>query len=311
MLRARNFLKLTLTLVFLTNPLAALSAEGGQFGDTAPEFPEGQFSDGKQYHVKDYRGQLLVLFFYEQKCPTCKASIKDRNKVVKQFQGKPVQFIAVGAGDSLSEVQAYVNETHLAMPVFADEHSKMEKAYGFRISLNNIYKFRVIGPQGQIVAYDMKPETIEECLANLSSNQETVETDPVQNPEANDTKGKTKTKSFSRDPAVLNNQAVQAINNKDFNTAIEALTELLKIRPGYKVAQENLQIAYTNLGCELANNEKLEEAAAPMKQAYELAEKIFGARDPRFSSALENYAGILQATGREKEAEELRKRLAQ
>lgn len=84
--------------------------------------------------------------------------------MVKQFQDKPVTFLAVGAGDTFPEVTVYARETGLVMPIFADSQSVMEKRYGQKISLNNIYQFRVIAPDGKVVAYQANKEIIDKAL---------------------------------------------------------------------------------------------------------------------------------------------------
>jgi peroxiredoxin len=133
-------------------------------GDEAPEFPIGQFSDGRDYRLSDFRGRVVVLFFYESECPRCKGAIPERNEVVKAFEGKPVKFLAIGASDSLAATQKYGRETQLRMPIFADNLGLMEARYGQKISLQNIWQFRVIGPDGKIVGSDMNKETIEKAL---------------------------------------------------------------------------------------------------------------------------------------------------
>ena len=132
---------------------------------SAGEFPPGVFSDGGQYSVSDFEGKVLVLFFYEKDCPRCRGAIPERNVVVEQYRGKPVMFIAVGAGDTPQESLSYVNSTHLAMPSFADPLRIMEKRYNTgKISLNNIWQFRVIGPDGKVVANEMTAAAIDNAL---------------------------------------------------------------------------------------------------------------------------------------------------
>lgn len=145
--------------------LAVSPAPGqGKFGEEAPEFPPGMFTDGSRYQLSDLRGKVVVLFFYESTCPRCKKAIPERNDVVKAFEGEPVKFIAIGASDTWDDVTNYVRETKLAMPVFADSVGIMETRYGQKMSLNNIWQFRVIGPDGKIVGYDMNKETIKKAL---------------------------------------------------------------------------------------------------------------------------------------------------
>lgn len=162
----KQLLSRWLLIVSLVLFLHGTAAAQGKFGETAPEFPPGAFSDRGRYQLNDLRGKVVVLFFYESKCPRCKGTIPERNEAVKAFKDKPVKFIAIGAGDSLAEVQSYALETGLMMPVFADSMSLMEKRYGQNISLQNIYQVRVIGPDGKVAGYDMKKETIEKALSD-------------------------------------------------------------------------------------------------------------------------------------------------
>jgi peroxiredoxin len=147
--------------------LAPVSRAAGKAGEKAPDFPPGLFIDGHHYSLSDLDGKAVVLFFYEQECPTCRGLIPKRNEVVAQFKDKPVKFIAVAAGDSIADAKAYVRDTKLNMPVFADNLSLMEKRYGETISLKNIYQFRVIGPTGAVEDYRMEPEAIEKVLSHV------------------------------------------------------------------------------------------------------------------------------------------------
>ncbi|MBC8105569.1 MAG: redoxin family protein [Anaerolineae bacterium] len=146
---------------------SSLVAAGGKYGEEAPEFPPGVFNDGRQYRLEDFRGKTVVLFFYEKDCPRCRGSIPDRNKVVQAYKDKPVKFIAIGAGDTLAEAKSYAGQTGLAMPVFSDSFSLMEKRYGQTISLNNIWQFRVVGPDGKVAGYKMElnEEYLEKAVA--------------------------------------------------------------------------------------------------------------------------------------------------
>jgi hypothetical protein len=78
-----------------------------------------------------------------------------------------VRFFAVAAGDTLQQAKQYAGGTKLAMPVFADPLSLMEKRYGQSISLQNIYQFRVIGPDGTISGHRMEPADIDRALADV------------------------------------------------------------------------------------------------------------------------------------------------
>ncbi|OWK36144.1 peroxiredoxin family protein [Fimbriiglobus ruber] len=158
--------------------LALLTTTRTGAADEAPDFPIGLFSDGKTYNLSDYRGKVVVLFFYESECPRCKGEIPKRNEVVKDFEGKPVKFLAIGASDSIESVVGYGRETRLQMPIFADNLGLMEARYGQKISLQNIWQIRVIGPDGQIVGHEMDKPTIEKALAKAAWKYDPKDYDP-------------------------------------------------------------------------------------------------------------------------------------
>lgn len=158
--------------------LAPLAHAAGKFGDKAPDFPPGVFSDGGHYQLSDFEGKLVVLFFFESECPRCKGTIPQRNAVVEQFKDKPVKFIAVGPHNSLNDVKAYIAETKLVMPVYADSLNIMESMYDQTISLNNIYQFRVVGPDGNVVGYQMTPEEISKALEHVKWKYKGGDWDP-------------------------------------------------------------------------------------------------------------------------------------
>lgn len=149
---------------YLTGAYGAAAAPSGE---PAPDFPPGIFSDNQHYSLEELRGKVVVLFFYEAGCPRCAGSIPQRNAVVEKYRGKPVVFLAIGAGDSAEEVAAYQRRTGLDMPIFVDRLSLMERRYDTKMSLKNIWQFRVIGPDGRIVGYRMDEATIDQALAQV------------------------------------------------------------------------------------------------------------------------------------------------
>lgn len=132
----------------------------------APDFPPGAFSDGGQYSIGDFRGKVVVLYFGCPVCPRNRGSIPERNKVVEQFKGKPVKFLAVTPA-LMAECKEYTTDTKLEMPCFADGLGVMQARYDTQISLSNIWQFRVINAKGIVAGYDMSVDEITKALANV------------------------------------------------------------------------------------------------------------------------------------------------
>ncbi|MEM6258215.1 MAG: redoxin domain-containing protein [Planctomycetota bacterium] len=259
--------------VFAAGLLLALTPCATQAAQ-APDFPPGVFTDGKQYSLEQLRGEVVVLFFYEQNCPSCTRKIPDRNKVVQQFRGEPVTFIAIAAGDSSSEASAYVKRTKLDMPVFADKLSMMEKLYNTKISLNNIYQFRVIGPDGKIVGYTMDAPTINKALAQVK-------------------------------PA----SSEQAYNPQDYHDALKPVVELLNADK-YKDALRGLSRPLRDRDEALKTSaEALQSAALAQAQGWvEQADQLVET-DPFEARRL--YTKASELFPREPFAKDVRKKLAQ
>jgi hypothetical protein len=45
--------------------LAGTVSAQGKFGEQAPDFPAGAFTDGNQYKLSDFQGKVVVLYFFE------------------------------------------------------------------------------------------------------------------------------------------------------------------------------------------------------------------------------------------------------
>ena len=59
-------------------------------------------------------------------------------------------FIAVNSGQPKGSVESYARETKFEWPILVDEARETEKQAGFEISLQNIYQWLVVDPQGGI-----------------------------------------------------------------------------------------------------------------------------------------------------------------
>lgn len=57
-------------------------------------------------------------------------------------------FVAVNSGNSKSAVEGYAKGNKFEWPILVDEHNQTEKQFGFTISLQNIYQWILITPEG-------------------------------------------------------------------------------------------------------------------------------------------------------------------
>lgn len=88
----------------------------------------------------------------------------------------------------------------------------------------------------------------------------------------------------------LNNQAVIAINDSNYEFAVRKLEEALKIDPTYASAKSNLAIAYNNYALQLQGQNRTEEALKILHRAYAI--------DPTNAKTKTNLEAIIQIMGK-------------
>jgi len=96
------------------------------------------------------KGKIVVVFFFEEECPRCLAGIPGRNALRRSYADKPVVFMAVNSGNPRSVVEEYAKSNKMEWPIFVDEQRETEKPFGFKISLQNIYQWYLIDPEGKL-----------------------------------------------------------------------------------------------------------------------------------------------------------------
>lgn len=88
----------------------------------------------------------------------------------------------------------------------------------------------------------------------------------------------------------LNNQAVIAINDSNYEFAVHKLEEALKMDPTYASAKSNLAIAYNNYALQLQGQNRTEEALKILHRAYAI--------DPMNEKTRTNLEAIIQIMGK-------------
>jgi thiol-disulfide isomerase/thioredoxin len=124
-------------------------------GDQAPPFPTDPNSwiNSGPLSVSGLKGKGIVLYFFEEDCPKCRAKWPELIEASKKMEGQPVVFIAVNSGNPRAAIQGYVNQVKVPWPVLVDTSRDFEKACGLfqPVSLQNIYQVRYIKPDGEIL----------------------------------------------------------------------------------------------------------------------------------------------------------------
>jgi peroxiredoxin len=97
------------------------------------------------------KGKAVVLYFFEEDCPTCRGKWPGHLEAAASFKGKPVFFIGVNSGNSRKSVESYVRSVKCDWPVIVDSDRQFEKNCGVpEVNLKNIYQAKIISAKGQL-----------------------------------------------------------------------------------------------------------------------------------------------------------------
>lgn len=129
-------------------------------GQKAPEF-RLQGSDGKQHSLKDYRGRILVLFFYPRdNTPGCTAEAVGFAKLHPLFAQLGAVLVGVSK-DSLKSHEKFINDFKLPFTLLSDPDASVMKLYGAfgekvqygKTTMGTIRSTVVISPEGVVIKH--------------------------------------------------------------------------------------------------------------------------------------------------------------
>jgi peroxiredoxin len=133
-------------------------------GKPAPEFELEKRGGGKvelaQYRDKD----VVILDFWATWCPPCVKALPTIGKVAEKYRDKGVVFYAVDLEETPDEVEQFLKDEKLDIPVLFDSDQAVAKLYG----VSGIPQTVLIGKDGtvQVVHVGLKPD-----LENLLSGE--------------------------------------------------------------------------------------------------------------------------------------------
>ena len=84
--------------------------------------------DGQAIKLADYSGQPVLLYFWASWCPVCKITSNSVNSIAQDYK---VITLASWSGKA-EEVQQYMDEAGLTMPVIVDNQGEWAERYGIK-----------------------------------------------------------------------------------------------------------------------------------------------------------------------------------
>ena len=117
----------------------------------APDFGFIQ-SSGRRVHLRDFRGQVVLVNFWATWCPPCRDEMPSLNDLGQVKNFNQLVILAFSVDESWDVVNRYMLENHFTLPVCADFDRRISTLYGTRkfpetfiIDKKGKVAFKVIG----------------------------------------------------------------------------------------------------------------------------------------------------------------------
>lgn len=291
----------------------AVNAASG--ADALPVFPgnSSQWLNFSPVSAEMLKGKAIMLYFFEEGCPRCRAKWPGIMDVAKKLNGEPILLIAVNSGTSRNKIQTYARSSRINLPIIIDEDRSFETACGVpEISLNNIWQLRIISADGKLTrgnASELEAEArkaLESASWNIDpkgfpvslkkawlsvefGNYSAAANTISKNQNSREAETKTATQKILN---YVNTKLEEEIKiaNSDLEMnhkwdAFKKYSNILERYKGYEIPEEVEQNLKT-----LNNDEKIKVEILAQKR-FSLAEKAFNSRS---SSGRKRSVGILR-----------------
>lgn len=117
---------------------------------------------GKQWHLKDLRGQVVLVNFWATWCPPCRAEMPDLETLYQRFKNDGLVVLAI-SNEAASKVASYISQHGVTYPILLDPGSKTSD----RFRLYGIPESFVYDRSGKLVAEAVDRRTEKQLLEML------------------------------------------------------------------------------------------------------------------------------------------------
>lgn len=136
------------------------SQSSTQSDGTAPDFTLTTL-DGETVSLADFRGQPVILNFWASWCVPCKQEMTDLMRVQKEYTSEGLVILAINMtfDDNLSEVQRFVDDLNLTLPVLLDQTNEVTRG-----------QYRVVGVPTSVMI-DRQGRQVDVHMGAMSGEQ--------------------------------------------------------------------------------------------------------------------------------------------
>jgi peroxiredoxin len=115
--------------------------------------------NGKDVHLADYKGKVIMLNFWATWCGPCQVEIPEFVKLQDKYRDQGVVFLGVSVDDEPPVLRSYAQKMKMNYPVLVGaDHEDLQEAYGPMVGIPTTM---LIGRDGTICTKYMGPQSYE------------------------------------------------------------------------------------------------------------------------------------------------------
>ncbi|HVU36149.1 MAG TPA: TlpA disulfide reductase family protein [Opitutaceae bacterium] len=130
-----------------------------------PDFAEKDLS-GQPLSVGRFKGKVVLVDFWATWCPPCRAELPNVVAAYQKYHDKGFEIVGVSLDKDESQLKSFLAEHKMTWPQYFDGQywqTKLATKYG----ITSIPATYLIGPDGKIVAKDLRGEALDQELGRL------------------------------------------------------------------------------------------------------------------------------------------------
>ena len=129
----------------------------------APDFAPGQWTDGVERHMEDYKGKVIIIFAFDPTYIDSPGEVKKALAVYDLFRDKPVAFLGIVNGDrNVAANVPFLKNLGVNYPMYYDNLGQMQsRYYGYSVNL------QMIDADGHSGMMRLTPQDVDHALKDV------------------------------------------------------------------------------------------------------------------------------------------------
>lgn len=136
-------------------------------GQEAPPF-QAETIQGEKLSLADQEGKIVILEFWATWCGPCKPEIPHLKSIDETYPNEKVQVIGISLDKDLTKLGEFIAKEEMKWPQII-QPEEWNGVIAEKYNVSGIPRSYIIGPDGKILAKDVRGKDLEDKIAELVS----------------------------------------------------------------------------------------------------------------------------------------------